>query len=254
MAEETRSGAARSRAGGRKSSQRRGGEERPVALLFDWDNTLVDTWPAIHHALAATFRAMDREPWTFEETRARVRASARDSFPALFGARSEDAMAIFYRRFETDHLDRLKERPGASAMLESLQEAGFYLGVVSNKRGDLLRQEAEALDWARLFRRLVGANDAERDKPAVDPVCLALGDGGPVPGPDVWFVGDTDIDLTCAVNSGCLPVLLRPEPPRPGEFADHPPRRHFASCDALAGFLTGRNTSRTGDRPTLTKD
>ena len=64
-----------------------GGEGRPAALLFDWDNTLADTWPAIHHALAVTFRAMDREPWTLEETRARVRASARDSFPALFGSR-----------------------------------------------------------------------------------------------------------------------------------------------------------------------
>ena len=26
----------------------------PRALLFDWDNTLVDTWSVIHHALMAT--------------------------------------------------------------------------------------------------------------------------------------------------------------------------------------------------------
>jgi len=215
-----------------------GGEGRPVALLFDWDNTLVDTWPAIHHALAATFRAMDREPWTFEQTRARVRASARDSFPALFGSRAEEAMGIFYRSFESDHLAKLRERPGATDMLECLGAAGFYLAVVSNKRGDLLRQEADALNWTHLFKRLVGANDAERDKPAAAPVHLALGGSAIAPGPDIWFVGDTDIDLVCAANSGCVPVLLRPEPPLPGEFADHPPRRYFDSCAALAQFLT----------------
>lgn len=215
------------------------GERRPVALLFDWDNTLADTWPAIHHALAATFRAMGREPWTFEETRARVRASARDSFPALFGAQAEAAMEVFYRTFGADHLAKLRERPGATDMLERLAAAGFYLAVVSNKRGDLLRQEADALDWTRLFKRLVGANDAAHDKPAVAPVRMALADAGLVPGPETWFVGDTDIDLTCAVNSGCLPVLLRAEPPSPGEFADHPPRLYFDSCAALARFLTG---------------
>ncbi len=214
------------------------GEGRPVALLFDWDNTLADTWPAIHHALAVTFRAMDREPWTFEETRARVRASARDSFPALFGSRAEEAMGIFFQTYDSDHLAELRERPGATDMLERLNAAGFYLAVVSNKRGDILRREADALNWTRLFRRFVGANDAERDKPAAAPVHLALEDSAIAPGPDIWFVGDTDIDLACAANSGCVPVLLRPEPPLPGEFADHPPHRYFDSCAALAQVLT----------------
>jgi phosphoglycolate phosphatase len=99
-------------------------------------------------------------------------------------------------------------------------------------------QEAEALDWTRLFRRLVGANDAERDKPAIAPVHLALADSAIPPGPDVWFVGDTDIDLACAANSGCIRVLLRAEPPAAGEFADHSPERYFATCTALADLLT----------------
>ena len=85
---------------------------RPSALLFDWDNTLIDSWDAIHHALAVTFRAMEREPWTYEETVQRVRASARDSFPILFGARAEEALEVFYRTFEADHLQKLRVLPG----------------------------------------------------------------------------------------------------------------------------------------------
>ncbi len=207
---------------------------RPRALLFDWDNTLVDTWGAIHHALTVTFEAMDQEPWTLEQTRQKVRRSARETFPVLFGARAEEASGIFYRAFENDHLETLEPHQGAEALLRGLAESGsYYLAVVSNKRGDLLRREAARLGWDGYFARLVGANDAARDKPAVDAVQMALGDSGLTPGPEVWFVGDTDIDMVCATNAGCLPVLLRDEPPGAGEFAGSEPGVHVADCVQL---------------------
>lgn len=213
--------------------------DQPRALLFDWDNTLVDTWQVIHHALAATFTAMGHVPWSLEQTRERVRSSARDAFPALFGKRAEEAMAIFYGTYEADHLDKLRERSGAGDMLARLAKSGYLLGVVSNKKGYLLRREADHLGWTSLFHRLVGADDAVQDKPAVEPVELALTGSGLSRGPGIWFVGDTDIDMLCAVNAGCLPVLLRPEPPAAGEFGDAMPGRHVESCSALAGLLVG---------------
>ncbi len=205
----------------------------PRAILFDWDNTLVDTWGVIHRALATTLEAMGHKPWSLEETRKRVRASARDSFPALFGERADEAMAIFYGTFEAEHLAKLCARPGAGAMLARLAEAGLVLGVVSNKRGYLLRREAEHLGWTARFHRLVGADDARRDKPAVEAVDLALDGCGLARGPEVWFVGDTDIDMVCATRAGCRPVLLRPEPPGAGEFGESEPCFHVASCEAL---------------------
>ncbi len=207
---------------------------RPRALLFDWDNTLIDSWGAIHHALEVTFNAMGREPWTLEETRQRVRRSTRETFPALFGDRAEAATEIFYQAFESDHLLSLEAREGAEALLRGLVATGrYYLAVVSNKRGDLLRREVARLGWDGYFERLVGATDALRDKPAVDAVVMALGDSGVAPGPEVWLVGDTDIDMTCAVNAGCLPVLLRAEPPAAGEFEHGEPRIHVADCVQL---------------------
>jgi len=207
---------------------------RPSALLFDWDNTLIDSWDAIHHALAVTFRAMEREPWTYEETVQRVRASARDSFPILFGARAEEALEVFYRTFEADHLQKLRARAGAGDMLRELAaEPNLYLAVVSNKKGDLLRREVTHLGWDGLFSRLVGGNDAPRDKPAVESVLLALEGSGLEPGPAIWFVGDTDIDMQCAVNSGCIPVLVRPHSPQEQEFGEAEPKAYFSDCTTL---------------------
>ncbi|MBI3513164.1 MAG: HAD family hydrolase, partial [Proteobacteria bacterium] len=182
--------------------------ELPRAILFDWDNTLVDNWPTIHDALNTTLAAMGHPTWSLAETRARVRASLRDSFPVMFGARWEAARDIFYARFEARHIETLAPLPGAAALLNALHARGVYLGVVSNKTGRYLRKEAAALGWTGRFGRLVGAQDAAVDKPHRAPVDLALADAGMVAGPAVWFVGDTAMDMRCAYAAGCTAVLV----------------------------------------------
>jgi phosphoglycolate phosphatase len=182
----------------------------PRALLFDWDNTLVDNWLSIVDAMNVTLAAMGHRQWDAEEARRRIRRSMRETFPLLFGERWTEAQRIFYERFEAAHLIALRPLPGVDEMLERLSAAGFYLGVVSNKRGDLLRREAAHLGWERHFSRLVGAGDAPQDKPAVAPVDLALEGSGIARGPAVWFVGDSPLDIDCARNAGCVAVLVGP--------------------------------------------
>ena len=213
--------------------------QRPRALLFDWDNTLVDTWPVIHDALNHTLVAMGHRAWTFAETRQRVRRSAREAFPELFGARWEEARDIFYARFGAVHLEALAVMPGAAAALRVLSAAGLWLAVVSNKNGDLLRREARHLGWDGYFAALVGATDAAADKPAADVVTLALAGSGLEPGPDVWLAGDTDIDLECAVNARCVPVLVRGEAPQPDEFTGREPALFVRSCEELTALVAG---------------
>lgn len=209
----------------------------PRAILFDWDNTLVDNWSVIHAALNAAQTAMGQTPWTFAETKIHVRASARDSFPRMFGARWQEAQKIFYDTFQATHLEHLREMPGAGRMLGEMAARGIYLGVVSNKQGQYLRREAAHLGWTARFGQLVGATDAPRDKPAVDPVDMALKGSGIARGPGVWFVGDADIDLVCARNAGCVPVLIRAEAPVEGEFLEAPPAQYVADCRALAALV-----------------
>lgn len=210
---------------------------RPRAILFDWDNTLVDTWSVIHHALSVTFRAFGKTPWTLEETRQRVRASARDAFPELFGEDTEAATELFYETFARDHLEGLAARPGAGEALAELAARDLWLGVVSNKTGRYLRQETAHLGWDGHFRRVVGALDAVRDKPSPEPVIMALEGSGLEPGPDVWFVGDTDIDMLCARNAGCTAVLIRDDAPRDGEFAAAAPACHLVAFADLLALL-----------------
>ncbi len=203
---------------------------RPDAVIFDWDNTLVNNWPAIHDSLMAAFDAMDHPHWTFEQTLENAKKSLRDTFPDMFGDRWEEAAEVFYSHFRANHLNGLKAMPGAFDLLNELKGQGVYLGIVSNKNGEFLRKETDHLGWSELFGAIVGATDAEKDKPAIEPVQMSLEGSGVVPGENVWFVGDADVDLECAKASGCIPILVRQEAPEEGEFSANPPTIHFRDC------------------------
>jgi len=202
----------------------------PRAILFDWDNTLINSWAVIHEAMNATLEHFGMESWTLDETRGRVRKSMRDSFPVLFGDDWSEAADVFYGRYQEIHVSRLEPLPGSDDMLRALHERGIFMAVVSNKKGDFLRLEAAHLGWDRYLSNLVGANDAAQDKPSADPVHMALDGSGHAPATNVWFVGDADIDLECGTISGCTPILVREMPPKSGEFDKHPPAKYLKNC------------------------
>ncbi len=211
---------------------------RPRAVLFDWDNTLVKTWGVIRDALNTTFRAYGLPEWSMEETRAKVRHSMRDSFPAIFGDEWEAAGEVFHARYREIHTAALETAAGAEELLNTLKDRGVYMGVVSNKRGGNLRIEANHLGWTPYFGAVVGASDAAADKPDRAHVDMALApSGGIAPAEDVWFVGDADIDMTCAGRNGMTGVLIRDGAIGPDEFPEHPPKVSFRSCEALCKFV-----------------
>ena len=208
----------------------------PRAILFDWDNTLVDTWPCIGRDTNITLEAMGHKPWTDAEVRARVAGSLRDVFPAIYGARWEEAREIYYKAYTAVHLDELRALEGIEDLLREIATSGIYLGVVSNKTGKYLRAEAQHLGWTSLFGRLVGSQDAARDKPAPDPVHLALLQSGIAAGPDVWFVGDASIDVDCGRAAGCSTIFVGNFEASPGDKSAQPDHI-VADCKALAGLV-----------------
>jgi phosphoglycolate phosphatase len=185
---------------------------KPTAVIFDWDNTLVDTWPIIHSALNATFRETGKPEWNITETMARVSKSMRDSFPIVFGENWQKAGDIYQMQYRAIHLERLKALPHAEEVLKKVKEKGLHCVVVSNKKGPNLRKEIQHIGWSDYFENAIGADDAAKDKPHADPVNLAFAETDIVPAKDVWFIGDSEIDLHCAKNTGCTAVLFGETP------------------------------------------
>lgn len=181
----------------------------PTAIVFDWDNTLIDNWDGITEALNHVRGLHGLPTWTVPEARLYSSRALRVSFPEWFGDRWEEMRDIFYDHFHKVQLSTLKVKDGAEGLLDWLKEQGIPLFVVSTKKNVLLRAEAEHLGWTQRFVSLIGSLDTPKDKPHRMPVDTALAKASlKADNPRVWFVGDTHVDVECAFRSGCTPVLV----------------------------------------------
>lgn len=205
----------------------------PKVLLFDWDGTLVDTHPVLAVAMNEALKAFGKDSWTFEQWSNWLGQSARDVFPDLFGEDWEEARRIYLDAYSMYHLERLELKPGAADLMQFLASTTVYLGVVSNKTGDILRCEVTHLNWGRHFGHVIGAGDSDRDKPAPDPVHAALTRSDHVAGPDVWFVGDNAVDVDCGKAANCTTILI-------GDgYPDAQPDHRLTDLKALQTLISG---------------
>ncbi|MBA8667578.1 HAD family hydrolase [Holosporaceae bacterium 'Namur'] len=180
---------------------------KPKAIIFDWDNTLVDTWDIIHTALGNTFIEFGKPPFTLEESKIYIHKSMKDSFPSIFGNMWQDAAKRFYVHYLDNHLTHLKSLDNTIDTLNMLRKNNIKMSVLSNKRGDILRKEVEHFGWAEYFVKIMGSLDAAEDKPSPVPAfeimkCMEIDSPQ-----DVWFIGDSIADMECAVNAGCVPIF-----------------------------------------------
>ena len=212
---------------------------KPRAVLFDWDDTVVNNWHIGVDAINTTLVHMGMEPWSEAEIRRRSGQSARDAFIILFGEeRWQEADRVYYQTF----LKLCRERgvqlvDGIGDVLAALARAGVYMGVVSNKRGDLLREDVARAGFTGYFGAIVGAGDAAADKPDPAPVALALNGSGITPARDVWFVGDSHTDMICAHRTGCSGILIETKPPPEDLLIKNLPARRFATHSMFMEFI-----------------
>lgn len=188
----------------------------PKAILFDWDNTLMDTTPVLYKAFCVLREHYNLPEYSMEEYQKRTGLSLRETFPDLFGDKWEEAKQVYLDAYRAHHLAMLTPFDRAKEVVELACRKTGRVGVVSNKTGAILREEIAHLGWQSYFHAVVGAGDAEHDKPAADPVFKALEGTGIVYengklSASVWFVGDGDADMECARVSGCLPVRMAEE-------------------------------------------
>ena len=118
---------------------------KPDAIIYDWDNTLVDTWPLIKNAINATMRSLNREEWSLEKVRDSVHKSMRESFPEIFGNEWEKAGEIYKKAYQDINIAQISLLKNSFELLNFVKSLNITQFLVSNKIGTTLRKEVKKL-------------------------------------------------------------------------------------------------------------
>ena len=105
----------------------------PNAILFDWDNTLVNNWDPIFISYNETLKKLGLKKKSKEETLKNAKYSLRETFPNLFKDDWRKARKIFYKTFKKIHLQKIKPLPKVEKILKIINKKKFYVVLLATK-------------------------------------------------------------------------------------------------------------------------
>ena len=179
---------------------------KPSAIIFDFDDTLVNAKPIITKALSTTFNDFNIRKETLKNID--FNRSLRDYFHLIFPDNLNSARDT-YIKYYTEFSKNLEILPNAETVLKLLQKHNVFTALVSNKASERLNKEVtHKFAWNEYFSSIVGSGDASEDKPSAAPALLALQNSSLQDYTNVWFIGDSIVDLETAQNLGCKAVLF----------------------------------------------
>jgi len=216
-------------------------QKLPAAVVFDWDNTLIDTFPLIFAGNNLVRREFGLAEWSEAECHQYSQLSAKEMFTQYYGDRAAEAEKIFYGHIREHHLTSLKVMAEAENLVLFLIQKGVKLGIVSNKRGEVLRQEVAALNWNHHFLAVLGPDDVGGvGKPDPRGVCQALAQLGLESNDysNTWYIGDTPNDIKTAKAAGMISVFIENASTQdPKEIAALQPDYSFKSCVECLAYI-----------------
>ena len=184
-------------------------ETLPVqAVVFDLDGTLTDTLTDIADAMNFALRGFGLEEFPVDAYRYLVgdgavmlaRRAVRDRADL-----AEAVRAAYQRRYETHSEVTTRPYDGVPELLRALAGRGIRLCVFSNKpHADTCRVVAHYFPDVR-FGCVRGQAAGVPVKPDPAGALLCAADLGVSPA-GCLYLGDTAVDMRCAVNAGMHPV------------------------------------------------
>lgn len=193
-------------------------------VFFDWDGTLVDSLPLLFASHNHVRERMGLTPWTRDEYRNAIVFSTRELYPRIYGDHSAEAQEMLYAYIKDNHLKQLSLLDGAYELVARLHEKNVPMGIVSNKRHDVLRREVEHLGWEKYFGVYNGAGVAKMDKPSGLPLIHAIEEHpASLSASEIIYVGDTESDLGCAAEAGCPVAYIRHDTFKPELISKYNP-------------------------------
>ena len=206
-------------------------------LLFDLDGTLCDSDEMLIQSFFALYKKYrpvkirTREELIYFSGPP-IKKTLSDEFP-------DYPFEEIYKAFQV--VSRELYRPYVKAFdkeietLKKLREAGYLLGVVTNKGAPLTKYSLEVAHIDGLFDVVISADDVNAPKPSPLGIDKALERLGIEDKGKVLYIGDNDIDYETATNAGTDAMLVAWGPREIKRVKDA--KYAVSSYDELGGLL-----------------
>ena len=182
------------------------------AVLFDFDDTLVNSFPArVKAAEKAALGVLDPDVDLDRIMREWAGRPQLEIWQDLSGNGqvAQTLMDRYWRWYWDETTNEVALFPGVRAMLDELRREGRALAIVTSKARLIERDhrhygamvEMDRLGLAGAFDLVVGWEDVQESKPAPAPILFALEKLGLDPR-DALMVGDSHVDVTAARRAG----------------------------------------------------
>jgi len=186
-----------------------------AVIAFDLDGTLVDTAPDLIGTLNWLLMQEGVAPLPLDEARPFIGRGARWMIERGYQAagvmleagRVQPLFDRFIERYNAHIADESRPFPGVVEALEALKARGAKLAVCTNKLTGLSVNLLEALDLARLFDAVVGADAAPAIKPDPRHLEAAIAAAGGSKDRAI-LVGDAATDAGAARAAGVRLILV----------------------------------------------
>ena len=212
---------------------------KPQSILFDWDNTLLDSLELIHVSMRDTFSKFKLSPLSKKDLLKHASGSSKIFIEKYFpGESHNEVRKVFLDLYDQFSKEKLALLPKAREALEEVKKKDIKMAIVSNKAAVLLSMELAKLGLDKYFSSIVGSGDLAEDKPSPLPVLKALKDIGIRPSHKVWFVGDSATDMAAAHNSQCLPVFFGDDDYTSEHYKHCQPKLHFPNHAELIKYFS----------------
>jgi phosphoglycolate phosphatase len=214
------------------------------SVIFDLDGTLIDSAPDLHAAANLMLAGHGLAPLDL----ATVIGFIGNGIPRLVercftyhGAAPDDPaaeIARFKACYDAEGHRRTVFMPAAEAALRQLADAGFALGICTNKDADAALAVLACLGAERFFAAVVGGDSGLCKKPEAAPLLATVAQCG---GGDAIYVGDSETDAATAAAAS-LPFLLYTKGYRKGPPEEMVHAAAFSDFAELPGLVAAYST------------
>ena len=189
-----------------------------TTIIFDLDGTLMNTLDDLHSSVCFALRQvglpendkLDTRRFLGNAVRNLIWRSVEKANPSADDETKEVVLNIFRKHYLEHSMDRTAPYEGIMEMLAECKRMRFNTAIVSNKL-DAAVKDLHQHFFADCIDLAIGESESVRRKPAPDMVNeaihqIALRQGRIINLEECVYVGDSEVDLATAQNSG-LPCI-----------------------------------------------